>query len=277
MVNMRQIWEETAKQLEKIYDGREARSIAYILLEDQFQVSKSDILLHEENELDLDLLANSLNRLLDFEPVQYLTGVAEFYGRKFQIGKGALIPRPETEELVELILREYKLEKPKILDVGVGSGCIAITLALETNGEVYGTDVSEKALAIASKNGEKLNADVVFISHNILEGQLPVNDLDILVSNPPYIPESDKMEMHSNVLDYEPMEALFVSNNDPLIFYRKIGEEGKRALKKGGKLYFEIHERFGSEVKNLLDNMGYQRVTIHQDMQGKDRMVSCHI
>lgn len=274
MRNVRQIWEETVKQLEKVYERREAENISYLLFEDQFHVLKSDILINSSRDFDTILLKKSVERILSHEPIQYVTGITEFYKRKFEIQQGALIPRPETEELVDLILKENSIETPKILDVGVGSGCIAISLKLETKGNVFATDVSKEAIHIAKRNATRLNADVAFIHHDILSSNLMQVGLDVLVSNPPYIPESDKNDMHSNVLDYEPDLALFVPDEDPLLFYRRIGEEGLTSLKVGGSLYLEIHEKHGLAIEQLLENLGYQEVAIHQDMQGKDRMIT---
>ncbi|WP_420576976.1 peptide chain release factor N(5)-glutamine methyltransferase [Ekhidna sp.] len=274
MKNVKQIWQETAKQLEKVYDQREAGNISYLLLEDLFDVSRASILSAESLDVDHAKLKQAINRLLNHEPLQYVTGVADFYGRKFRMAPGALIPRPETEELVDLIVKENRIEKPKVLDVGVGSGCIAIALALELKGEVFGTDISEEALSIARSNADRLNANVDLIQSDILSERLPVNELDILVSNPPYIPQKEFEQMAKNVTNHEPELALFVPDDDPLIFYKRIAKEGLKSLKRGGKLYFEIHERFGSEVKMGLKKAGYSDVVVHKDMQGKDRMVS---
>uniref|UniRef100_UPI0032EF31DE peptide chain release factor N(5)-glutamine methyltransferase n=1 Tax=Ekhidna sp. TaxID=2608089 RepID=UPI0032EF31DE len=273
MKNVRQIWQETAKQLEKVYDQREAENISYLLLEDLFGIRKADILAGDLKGLDEKQLAQAVARLLDQEPIQYVTGVADFYGRKFLVQSGALIPRPETEELVDMILKEIKPENPRIMDIGVGSGCIAITLSLETGGDVFGTDVSEEALGIARKNADSLGAKVTFFQHDILSKELPEKELDILVSNPPYIPQRERRQMNTNVTAHEPGLALFVPDDDPIIFYKRIADEGLKSLNKGGKLYFEIHEHFASEVKNYLEQIGYSEVTVHQDMQGKDRMV----
>lgn len=273
MKNVKQIWQETAKQLEKVYDQREAGNISYLLLEDLFDVSRASILSAEFLNVDHAKLQQSIDRLLNHEPLQYVTGVADFYGRRFRVAPGSLIPRPETEELVDLIVKENQIEKPKVLDVGVGSGCIAIALALELKGEVFGTDISEEALSIARSNADRLNAKVDFIQSDILLENVPVNELDILVSNPPYIPQRELFQMSKNVTEFEPRLALFVPDNDPLIFYKRIAEEGLKSLKKGGRLYFEIHENFSLEVKSHLQSTGYTEVIIHQDMQGKDRMV----
>ncbi len=274
MENLRQIWEETSKQLEKVYDRREAESISCILIEDLFGINKVDILTSEPSPFKKEELERYIQRLLQNEPIQYVTGLAHFYGRIFKIKPKTLIPRPETEELCDLILEENTIENPEILEVGVGSGCIGITLALEANGKAYGTDVSNEALEISKLNAHLLEANITFVKSDILTEELPVTDLDILVSNPPYIPEQDKEKMHENVLRYEPDLALFVPNDDPLIFYRSIAERGLYALKKNGKLYFEIHERYGEDVQRLLESLGYKHVIVHKDMQGKERMVS---
>ncbi|MEQ8628987.1 peptide chain release factor N(5)-glutamine methyltransferase [Ekhidna sp.] len=274
MKNVKQIWQETAKQLEKVYDRREAENISYLLLEDAFGLSKTAIFFEENAEVASGQLDKCVKRLLKHEPIQYVTGIADFYGRKFHIAPGALIPRPETEELVSLIIKENKVENPKVLDVGVGSGCIAITLALELNARVFGADVSKEAIAIAEKNAHQLNANMQFYQSDILNENLPETDLDIFVSNPPYIPHMEFDKMAKNVTDYEPELALFVPDDDPLIFYKRIAEEGLNSLKKGGNLYFEIHEDFGEEVKTYLRKTGYSEVTIHKDMQGKERIVS---
>ncbi|MBC6426112.1 MAG: peptide chain release factor N(5)-glutamine methyltransferase [Ekhidna sp.] len=273
-MDARQIWEETSKQLEKVYARREAENISYLLLEDLLMLRKGDILTGMRKDIKEKALSEAIERMLQNEPLQYVTGIVHFYGRKFKIKKGVLIPRPETEELVDLIIKENNIIEPKILDVGVGSGCIGITLALETKGKVTGTDISEDALSVASANASLLEASIIFKKNDILYEESGEKQLDILVSNPPYIPESDRHKVHANVLDNEPDAALFVSDEAPLIFYKRIGEEGKRCLKTGGKLYFEIHEQYGTEVKNLLETLDYRQVSVHKDMQGKDRMVS---
>jgi len=273
-MNARQIWQETTKRLEKFYDTKEAENISFVLLEDLFRISREDVMLAVDNLIDEKKLENAISRLQNMEPVQYVTGVTYFFGRKFNVREGVLIPRPETEELVDLVIRQNEMSNPKVLDVGVGSGCIAISLALEIGGEVHGSDVSTDAIQLARWNAKKMDAEVNFILSDIMKEQGPVTNLDILVSNPPYIPERDKRMMFQNVLDYEPHVALFVPESDPLKFYKRIAQEGKRSLSTGGKLYFEIHEKFGAEVKELLVGLGYSLVKIYKDMQGKDRMIS---
>ena len=274
MGNVKQIWEETTKRLEKVYDRREAENISYLLLEDLFDLNRTAILSKEKKEIDENLLQESLIRLLNYEPIQYVTGIADFYGRKFFIAPGALIPRPETEELCGLIINENEIDNPRILDVGVGSGCIAVTLALELGAKVFGTDVSKETIVIAEKNAEKLDANTEFYLSDILKENLPEDRLDILVSNPPYIPEYEKETLRANVSMFEPNEALFVQSEDPLLFYRLIAKKGRGVIRTGGKLYFEIHESYGQETKILLEELGYIEVVVHQDMQCKDRMIS---
>lgn len=277
MVNVRKIWEETVIRLEKIYNSREAGQIAYLLMEDLFDLKRADILVQKECVIDTGLLDFSIEKLLSHEPIQYVTGMIDFYGRKFKIRPGALIPRPETEELVNLIVKENCFECPKILEIGVGSGCIAVSLALELKGAVYGTDVSVEALSIAEENSNLYDAAITFFSHDVLMEDIPLKGIDILVSNPPYIPKKDKEGMLQNVLDYEPELALFVPDEHPLVFYERIASQGRLVLNEGGKLYFEIHENYGEEVKNLLEGLGYKSVIIHQDMQGTNRMVSAEL
>ncbi len=274
MKSAKHIWEEITYQLKAIYDSREAQNMAYLLLEDLLCVDRTAILIGDPIKIDEQILDTSLSRLLKGEPVQYVTGVADFYGRKFKIEPGTLIPRPETEELVALILEQNTQKSPKIADVGIGSGCIAITLALEMGTHTFGLDVSQKAISIAEENARSLGASLEVLHHDILQKKLPVHNLDILVSNPPYIPLKDRKTMDRNVTDFEPELALFVPDDDPLIFYRRIAEEGRSSLVLGGQLFFEIHEAYGPPIQSLLEDLGYKKVVIHQDMQKKDRMVS---
>jgi len=233
-------------------------------------------MMHFLEEKDLpQKLWEDFDRLKKGEPIQYILGKAPFYGHEFLVNSSTLIPRNETEELVHLILKENKSTGLKVLDIGTGTGCIPISLALEMQqAKVYGLDISEEALDVARKNAKQLHTDVIFLKSNILEELPPIEDLDILVSNPPYIPEKGKAEMHPNVLDFEPGLALFVPDQDPLLFYRVIAEKGKKLLKPGGKLYFEIHEEFGAEVLSLLEEKGYVELRLLKDLNGKDRMIT---
>jgi release factor glutamine methyltransferase len=262
-----------SSQLE-LYDVKEAENLVNWLLEHHLGMRRIDMMRFlEEKDLPLKLWGD-FDRLKAGEPIQYILGKAPFYGREFLVNSATLIPRNETEELVHLILKENKSEGLKVLDIGTGTGCIPISLALEMNRpEMYGLDVSKDALTIAAKNAKMLHASVTFLACNILEENPEVNDLDILVSNPPYIPEKGKSEMHQNVLDFEPGLALFVPDNDPLLFYRVIAEKGQKLLKPDGKLYFEIHEDFGTEVEELIQSLGYSGIRVLKDLNDKDRMI----
>lgn len=274
MPNYSELVQKLSSQLE-IYDCQEATSLVNWLLEHHLGLRRVDMM-HFLEEKDLpQKLWDDFDRLKKGEPIQYILGKAPFYGHEFLVNSFTLIPRNETEELVHLILKENKSPGLKVLDIGTGTGCIPISLALEMNqAEVYGLDISEEALEVARKNAKLLHAEVTFLKCNILEELPPIEDLDILVSNPPYIPEKGKAEMHQNVLDFEPGLALFVPDHDPLLFYRVIAEKGRQILKPNGKLYFEINEKYGLEVTDLLRSLGYQELKVLKDLNGKERMVS---
>lgn len=233
-------------------------------------------MMHFLEEKDLpEAFLQDFERLKRGEPIQYIIGKAPFYGREFLVSPATLIPRNETEELVHLIIKENPQQGLRILDIGTGTGCIPISLFLEMKEpEVYALDISLEALKVARQNAKSLKAEVNFLQGDILRERIPLESLDILVSNPPYIPEKGKAEMHKNVLDFEPGLALFVPDEDPLLFYRRIAELGREHLKKGGRLYFEIHEDFGPETVDLLESMGYQEVRLIQDLNGKNRIVT---
>ncbi|MEQ8811918.1 MAG: peptide chain release factor N(5)-glutamine methyltransferase, partial [Imperialibacter sp.] len=224
---------------------------------------------------DLYVLEEAVKRLKNEEPVQHVVGYGWFYGRKFFVNKDVLVPRPETEELVHWIVNSHK--KPaetNLLDIGSGSGCIPITISLEApNIQCEGWDISEAALKTASENATKLEANVLFKHVNILEATIVNKAFDVIVSNPPYVRDSEKTLMSKNVLDYDPALALFVDDDDPLIFYRKIAGLARTGLKNGGWLYFEINEAFGKEMKDLLDSLSYSHIELRQDINGKDRMI----
>jgi release factor glutamine methyltransferase len=216
-------------------------------------------------------------KLLQHEPLQYVLNEAWFCGLKFYVDQHVLIPRPETEELVEWIISNCKFpaEQLKILDIGTGSGCIAVSLKRKLRkAEVWACDVSEGALQVAKKNVVNLGTDVIFLPLNFLDktGWKNLPSFDVLVSNPPYIPESDKDNMNPNVLDYEPHTALFVPDNDPTVFYRAIADFGKSHLNPGGSIYAEIHENMGQLAINTFHNAGYD-TELKKDMQQKDRML----
>lgn len=270
----RTIFKTYSNALSKIYPEQEAKSLTFWLLDFYLQIKRKDILADKEVEI-APVLQDAFEQILTGRPIQQVTGWAPFYGREFKVNEDVLIPRNETEELVHLIITETSIPHPKILDIGTGSGCIPITLALEiSEADVYAIDISEAALSIAIGNSEFLGGYVTFQKLDILNEEIPFHDLDIIVSNPPYILEQEKSLMHKNVLDFEPHLALFVKDETPLIFYIEIANKAKKALKKGGKLYFEINEAYGKETMDLMIKEGYDQVKILKDLNGKLRIVS---
>ena len=261
-------------------DPGEKHAIARIVMEDRLGVALEDILVgssvawNEEIRTDIRQIIARLN---GSEPVQYVTGFADFHGKKFCVNPCVLIPRPETEELVNATLNYLKASqltgRPRILDIGTGSGCIAVTLAIITGGDVIGTDVSIDALAVAAKNASLHNVNVNLMHHDILTESLEIHELDVLISNPPYIGRSESAVMDDNVLRFEPHQALFVPDDDPLLFYRVIALKATKALKKNGLLIFEINERYGNDVCKILSDAGFQHADILKDTSGKERIV----
>lgn len=257
----------------------EASPQAYWLLEELFRKKRTDVIMDSPlqlNQEQMEQLEAVLQRLEKGEPIQYVLGAAPFYGRSFRVNRSVLIPRPETEELVQLIYRQHAgQEHLQLLDIGTGSGCIAISLALELNAaKVYALDVSIDALQLAQENARTLGAEVDFLECNILTAY-PANipPLDLIVSNPPYVMRKEAQLMKANVLDWEPGLALFVEDEGPLLFYRRIARLATEHLKANGWLYFEINESCGAAVVRMLDSLGFKQVMIRQDLQGKDRMV----
>lgn len=266
---------------EKLQDRFSANELKLILRDltvSRFKINDLDYLTFESNLSESDLLYYhfALKRLLKNEPVQYVLGGTEFYGLRFNVGPGVLIPRPETEELVDWIVREHKNEIGTVVDICTGSGCIAIALAKSlANHKVKGLEISEDALKIASKNNKELSADVDFRRFDALipDEYHALKESNVWVSNPPYIPHSDKHFMVENVLEYEPHIALFVEDDDPLIFYRIITENAAVHLKAGGWLYFEIHEENAEGVEELFRQSGFVNIELRKDLQGKSRMM----
>jgi release factor glutamine methyltransferase len=269
------------QELSSIYDLGEAESFFYLILEEKQQLKRIDLALNPDlifsNE-EIQLWNSILEQLQKEIPIQYLLGKTSFYGLEFEVNPAVLIPRPETEELVEWIIQSQKSEvrsqNVKILDIGTGSGCIAISLAKNiVNAEVFAIDVSKKALATAKKNGEINQVKVTFLEKNILETDDLEQQFDIIVSNPPYVRELEKQEIKKNVLDNEPHLALFVADNDALIFYRKIAELAQKNLSPKGQLFFEINQYLGIEMLILLEKMDFQSIELRQDIYGNDRMI----
>lgn len=276
---IRNIIEQGTKELSN-YPKPEAEQLIYILLQEWFGVTRTHLITYPDTKLsnsDYNQIIEGIKRLKMNEPVQYIIGKAEFFNLRFEVDENVLIPRPETEELVDWIIKENILEKPEIVDIGTGSGCIAISLAAGiASASVSAVDVSLGALNIATKNSRLNQVDINFIHADVLttEAMLKLPDsIEVLVSNPPYVTGKQKKVMHKNVVENEPHLALFVDDNDPLIFYRRIAQIGKSKLKKGGKLYFEINEEFGKETADLVRALGYSNVQVRKDINGKNRML----
>lgn len=268
------LFQQILSSLSDVYDERESMAIAKNYLADRLNIDRMKLSLNTEIAFDESLLRHDLRQLVNGTPYQHVVGFTIFYGRKFLTNKHALIPRPETEELVDWIVKDNEMSAPMILDIGTGTGCIPISLKGEIpEASCTGVDVSEEALKVAKNNASKNEMVVDFSFLDILKEDLSEKEFDIIVSNPPYIPNADRALMHKNVLDYEPDIALFVDDRTPLVFYQAIAEKAIISLKKGGKLYFEIHENFGAEVCQLLSALGYSDIELRKDLQGKDRMV----
>ena len=250
-------------------------SFTYAFLEDLYGLSKTDLLLNKKVQFDQRHWQDLMDRLNAREPLQHVAGFSWFRGRKFLVNRDTLIPRPETEELVDHV-KQSGIKNPRILDIGTGTGCLAISLALEIPGaRVTGIDISERALVMAQRNSDLLGSEVELKKGNILDvsQNLSEQTFDVIVSNPPYIRELEKAEMEVNVLDYEPHVALFVSDEDPLVFYRAIASFGANKLTSGGYIWSEINSYLGKETYQLFADYGFEEVEIIRDFYGRDRFV----
>ncbi|MBL86178.1 MAG: protein-(glutamine-N5) methyltransferase, release factor-specific [Winogradskyella sp.] len=283
------------KELDQIYGKDEVASFFYLGIEHHLNVARIQLQLEPEftlSKTEADFLFEILEGLKQQKPIQYLLGETEFYGLQFKVNNNVLIPRPETEELVDWIIKDAKSkiqnsEAIKILDIGTGSGCIAISLAKHLpEAQVFAVDISESALEIATENAEKNNVNIQFIKGDALNlanedffpsgkdvSQRQKGLFDIIVSNPPYVRELEKQEIKSNVLDNEPHLALFVDNEKPLIFYKAITDFAVDKLKSNGSLYFEINQYLGQETKQLLVDAEFKAVELRKDLNGNDRML----
>lgn len=278
-------------ELQSGYDEQEIDSVFYIILEKLHGLKRIDLALNPEKVMDGAHLKQWKNIVSDLKlqkPIQYILGETEFYGLPFLVNENTLIPRPETEELVEWIVQSTKYEvgsgKLNVLDIGTGSGCIAVSLAKNIpDAEVFAIDVSEKALTSAKKNAEINKVTINFINADILKvydlEQLRTSHFvlptsyDIIVSNPPYVRNLEKAEIKPNVLEYEPHLALFVKDTDALLFYRKIAQLAQKNLNPNGKLYFEINQYLGKETVQLLEGLGFKNIELKKDIYGNDRMI----
>ncbi len=266
-------------ELKPLFGENEALQMLNILIEHFFSLTRSQQALninYRLNESEMLSLHNAVKELKKNRPVQYITGETEFYGLRFLVNSLVLIPRQETEELVDLIVKNEKSEGLKVLDVGTGSGCIAISIAKTLyNPKVSALDISVSALAVAQNNAEINTVEVNFIEEDILNiSQNTETQFDIIVSNPPYVKMSEKELMQPNVLEYEPHLALFVEDDNPLKFYKAIVNYASENLKIKGRLYFEINEALGKDVSELTKAADFENVEIHLDINGKERMLS---
>lgn len=271
------------KELKQHYGTAEGYALYRLVMEECFGLTHTDILLGKDNQISEENQARLLEitgRLLKNEPVQYVLGYADFCGHRFAVRPGVLIPRPETELLVqkalELVHGMDGVTEPEALDIGTGSGCIAVSMAL-AGCRVTAMDISEEALGIAMQNATALNAEVVFVHENILQPSRTAQQWHVIVSNPPYICLHEAEAMERNVLDYEPHNALFVPDTDPLIFYRAIASYAMSHLSAGGWLCLEINQAYPDEMERLLSSFGFKDVTIQKDQYGKDRIAYAHL
>ena len=277
-MNYQELW----RRLAQVYDEGEAKAIARMVYEVRFNLTLSDLFIGKDTQLsanDQAELAEITQRLEQQEPVQYVLGQADFCGRTFLVNQHVLIPRPETEELCRWIISEFRDESLEfrdcsILDIGTGSGCIAITLAAGLpKFEVTAWDISGEALQVARENAKRLHFNVIFELADALSTPLDHERWDVIVSNPPYICNKERARIEANVLDHEPHTALFVPDDSPLLFYSAIAQYGLTALKTGGRLYFEINPLYAQELAEMLSMMSYHDIEIKNDTYGKQRMI----
>lgn len=269
------------QELAPFYDEREAESFFHLTLEAFHKMKRLDLALNpnfEINDQQVMQWESVLSDLKTHKPIQYILGETEFFGLPFYVNENTLIPRPETEELVQWIVSANATaatsEKLRILDIGTGSGCIAIALAKNLpNAEVFALDVSEEALSVAKRNALRNGASVIFLHQSILETEDLGNSFDVIVSNPPYIRNLEKEEINKNVLDFEPHLALFVEDTDALLFYRKIAQLAVKKLSENGQLYFEINQYLGTEMTELLEKYHFTQIELRKDIYGNDRMI----
>ena len=269
------------ERLEGLFSESEIRFFFREAIQKRLNLEASELLLVDEvkfSESDLLYFRSIVKRLLANEPFQHIIGHTYFYDLKIKCTKDALVPRPETEELVDWVVQSFSENPEIIIDICTGTGCIALALKTHfSSSKIIATDISKSALNLAIVNAKQIDCEIDFVKHSILDQS--VNDLTevesvgIVVSNPPYIPQKDSAEMSQNVVDFDPHIALFVPDNDPLIFYREISIKSFPILRKDGMLFFEIHESYGNEVVQLLKEIGYKSIELRKDLQGKDRMI----
>jgi release factor glutamine methyltransferase len=271
------------EQLDALFGKDEVESFYFILTEYLHGLKRIDLALNpnfEISEEEVQKWKAIISELKTEKPIQYIIGETWFYDSKFFVNEHTLIPRPETEELVDWIVSKFpKTQNPKpitVLDIGTGTGCIPISIKKNIpQAEVFAIDVSEEALKVANKNAIENKVEVHFILQNILDAEKLESKFDVIVSNPPYVRNLEKQEIKKNVLEYEPHLALFVEDNDALLFYRKIAQLAKENLTKNGQLFFEINQYLGKETVELLEQLGFKNIELKKDIYGNDRMVKC--
>ena len=262
-------------ELLDFYPENEIKSIMYISIDFHLGLTKSGTILQSERILkdeEVSVFINIVDRLQKMEPIQYILSETKFYGLSFYTKKGILIPRPETEGLVDWIIKDNQGSEKKYLDIGTGSGCIIISLAKNLKGMFDAIDISEKSIRISEENSIKNKVNINLKKTDILCSELK-GEWDVIVSNPPYVLRSEKEVMNKNVLNWEPETALFVEDTDPLLFYEEISKKSLTVLRKNGYLYFEINENFGNETIKLLEEIGFVNIELKKDINGKDRMI----
>ena len=277
MPTRREVIDRIRRAIAPLYEPREAEQIARRFTFERCGITLTQYVVAPEAQADIPDLEESVRQLAAGRPVQYVLAHTEFCGMTFEVGEGVLIPRPETEELVAAAAAEA-VAGTAALDVGTGSGCIAVSLArLIPDARVTAVDLSPQALAVARRNAVRLGAEVRFVQADALAGlhELPDAAFDLIVSNPPYVPQSDRAAMHVNVRDYEPPEALFVPDDDPQRFYRAIGRAARRLLRPDGQLWFEIYERLADETARLLADEGFGDIAVRRDINDKPRILCC--
>ena len=276
-MKLKEAIEQLRSGLAGVAEPQEVQAMIRIICEDIFNYDQVDVALRQESELPdfaQERVTEIIARLRRYEPLQYIVGSARFHGHRFKVTPAVLIPRPETEQLIDMIVDENPASDLQVLDMGTGSGCIAISLARALKfAQVDALDVSRDALAVARENAAALKVKVRFFESDMLSPQPPAH-YDIIVSNPPYVCWSERELMERNVLDYEPGQALFVPDNDPLLFYKAIAAYAAASLERGGRLYLEINQRFGNEIKRLLEGNGFDEVRIIEDSYGKTRFAA---
>ena len=272
-MTVREAIQTIERAVSALYDPREATAIARSVVCNRCGYNFSQLVVHYDDECQISDFQTIVEQLSAARPVQYVLGQAQFYDLVFEVDEGVLIPRPETEELVARVAADA-LPGARILDVGTGCGAIAVSLAKSVAGaDVVAVDISDVALEIAARNAANNGVDVTFVKADALADMSHLGVFDIVVSNPPYIPQSDIVEMGRNVVDFEPHTALFVDDDDALCFYRSIAQNCLTMLREGGGLYFEIYEQFGAQIAAMLEQMGYRDIVVAKDIFGKERMV----